>query len=79
MLVDVFAEPFERLLHDGAADGSLRTVPPTLTATVLFNTVGWGYVHLRAGHLWDPDRTREAVLDLVLRGLIEPSAGDVTR
>ncbi|MGY1948703.1 TetR/AcrR family transcriptional regulator [Nocardia asiatica] len=73
LAVDVFAEPFERLLRDGAADGSLRAVPPTVTATVLFNTVGWGYIHLRASHHWDPDRARESVLDLVLRGLFTGS------
>jgi AcrR family transcriptional regulator len=70
LTVDVFAEPFERLLRDGAADGTLREVPPTVTATVLFNTVGWGYVHLRASHHWDADRARDAVLDLALRGLL---------
>jgi AcrR family transcriptional regulator len=73
LVVDVFAAPFERLLRDGAADGTLRTVPPTVTATVLFNTVGWGYVHLRAGHEWPPERAREAVLDLVLNGLVTGS------
>ena len=70
LLVDVFAEPLERLLRDGAADGSLRDVPPTVTATVLFNTLGWGYIHLRASHRWDPDTTRDAVIDLVLSGLL---------
>lgn len=70
LTVDVFAEPFERLLRDGAADGTLREVPAAITATVLFNTVGWGYVHLRASHRWDPDRAREAVLDLALNGLL---------
>jgi AcrR family transcriptional regulator len=70
LLIDVFAEPFERLLRDGAADGTLRAVPPTITATVLFNTVGWGYIHLRASHHWDPARARDSVLDLVLRGLL---------
>ncbi|MGS2809203.1 MULTISPECIES: TetR/AcrR family transcriptional regulator [Nocardia] len=73
--VDVFAEPFERLLRDGAMDGSLRPVDaPEVTATVLFNTVGWGYIHLRAGHEWDPETARQQILDLVLRGLLpEPS------
>jgi AcrR family transcriptional regulator len=75
LVVDVFAEPFERLLRDGAADGSLRAVPPTVTATVLFNTVGWGYVHLRAGHEWPAERARDAVLDLVLNGLVTGSVG----
>jgi hypothetical protein len=31
-------------------DGSLREVDPAVAATVLFNTAGWGYVHLRASH-----------------------------
>jgi AcrR family transcriptional regulator len=73
LTVDVFAQPFERLLRDGAADGTLRTVPPTVTATVLFNTVGWGYVHLRASHEWPAERAREAVLDLALHGLLTPA------
>jgi AcrR family transcriptional regulator len=76
LLVDVFADPFERLLRDGAADGTLRTVPPTITATVLFNTVGWGYIHLRAAHRWDAQRARDAVVDLVLQGLVHPARGD---
>jgi AcrR family transcriptional regulator len=70
LTVDIFAEPFERLLRDGAADGTLREVPPTVTATVLFNTVGWGYIHLRASHHWNAERARDAVLDLALRGLL---------
>ncbi|WP_405133037.1 TetR/AcrR family transcriptional regulator [Nocardia sp. NBC_01388] len=75
LVVDVFAEPLERLLRDGTADGSLRPTPPTVTATVLFNTVGWGYIHLRAGHRWAPEAARAAVLDLVLRGLLPDPIG----
>jgi AcrR family transcriptional regulator len=70
LIVDVFAEPFERLLRDGVLDGTLRAVPPTVTATVLFNTVGWGYLHLRASHDWQAAPARQAVLDLVLNGLV---------
>ncbi|WP_214324451.1 TetR/AcrR family transcriptional regulator [Nonomuraea sediminis] len=70
MAVDVFAAPFDRVLRDGALDGSLREVPPTVTATVLFNTAGWGYVHLRGSHHWPAERARQAVLDLVLNGLV---------
>jgi len=70
LTVDVFAEPFERLLLDGAADGTLREVPPTATATVLFNTVGLGYVHLRAEQHWAPEAARRSVIDLILRGLV---------
>lgn len=66
----VFTEPVERLLRDGAADGSLRAVEePAETATVLFNLVGWTYRHLRRGHGWTPDRARRGVLDIALRGL----------
>lgn len=66
----IFTEPLERLLRDGDADGSLRSVEPQETATVLFNLVGWTYLHLRAGHRWSPKRAREAVVDLALNGLL---------
>jgi AcrR family transcriptional regulator len=66
----VFTEPFERLLRDGAADGSLRDVDPRETATALFNLVGWTYVHLRTGHGFTPRRARRATLDPVLHGLL---------
>lgn len=69
LVVDVFAEPFERLLRDGATDGSLRELPPEITATALFNLVGWGYIHLRASHDWKPGPTRDVIIDLVLSGL----------
>ena len=70
MVVEVFAEPFERLLRDGAVDGSLRHLSPTITATVLFNLVGWGYIHLRAAHGWGASITAEAIIDLVLHGAL---------
>lgn len=66
----VFTEPLERLLRDGAVDGTLREVDAPETATVLFNMVGWTYVHLRTGHGWKPGRARAASLDPVLRGLL---------
>ena len=68
---DVFTEPLERLLRDGAADGSLRTdLDPREAATVLFNAAGWTYVHLRSGHGWSARRARRATLDLVTRGVL---------
>lgn len=73
LVVDVFAEPFERLLRDGAADGTLRHLSPEITATVLFNLVGWGYIHLRAAHEWKPGPTRGAIIDLVMSGLESPT------
>lgn len=66
----ILTEPLERLLRDCAADGSLRAVDPVETATVLFNVVGWTYIHLRTGHGWQPERACSATLDPVLRGLL---------
>jgi AcrR family transcriptional regulator len=70
----VFTEPLERLLRDGIADGSLRKVDPTEMATVLFNLVGWTYIHLRTGHGWKPERAHRATLDPVLHGLLTSRA-----
>jgi AcrR family transcriptional regulator len=65
-----FTDPLERLLRDGATDGTLRTVEPTEYATVLFNLVGWTYIHLRARHGWRPQRARAATLDVALHGVV---------
>jgi AcrR family transcriptional regulator len=70
----VFTEPLEKLLREGAADGSLREVDPAETATVLFNLVGWTYVHLRTGHGWSRARALRATLDPVLHGLLSSRA-----
>ena len=70
----VFTEPFERVLRDGATDGTLRDVEPVETATVLFNLVGWTYVHLRTGHNWSPERARRATTDVALYGLTRDPA-----
>lgn len=72
LVVDVFAQPFERLLRDGAEDGSLRDLPPEITATALFNLVGWAYIHLRAAHEWKPSLAASTVIDLVLHGASSP-------
>lgn len=65
----VFTEPLERLLHDGAGDGTLRSLEPRRGATLLFNSVGWTYVHLRTGHRWPPEQARDAVVELALQGV----------
>ena len=68
---DVFVAPFARLLRDGALDGSLRGVQdPVETATALFNLAGWGYVQLRHAHRWSAAHATDAVLALVLQGLL---------
>jgi AcrR family transcriptional regulator len=66
----VFTEPLEKLLRDGTADGSVRAVDPAEMATVLFNLVGWTYIHLRTGHGWNPERALRATLDPVLHGML---------
>jgi AcrR family transcriptional regulator len=67
-----FTEPLERLVLDGAADGSLRDVDAAETATLLFNAVGHTYRHLRAGHGWAPRQAREGVIRLLMEGLGRP-------
>lgn len=66
----VFVEPLERLLLDGAADGSLAEMDARETATVLFNAVGHTYRHLRTGHGWEPERARAGILELAMSGLV---------
>ena len=66
----VFTQPVERLLADGAADGSLNVADPEETATVLFNLVGHTYRHLRSGHGWSAKRARKGVLGLALLGVV---------
>lgn len=72
---EAFVAPFAKLLADGENDGTLRPQPDrTETATVLFNTAGWGYVQLRHAQRWPAVRARAGVLALVLTGL-RTSAG----
>ena len=66
-----FLDPFSTALRAGAADGSLKLpdgAAPDL-ADALFNTVCWGYVHLRHRHGWPDERARRPVLDIALAGL----------
>jgi AcrR family transcriptional regulator len=65
-----YIDPIERLLADGIADGSIRRVEVEETATVLVNAVDRTYRHLRRAHDWDPARSREVLIELVLRGLL---------
>jgi AcrR family transcriptional regulator len=75
MTRSVFTEPLERLLRDGAADGSLRRVHSTETATVLFNVVGWTYIHLRTAHRWGPRHARERTVEIALHGVTSERSG----
>jgi AcrR family transcriptional regulator len=65
-----FTEPLERILRDGASDGTIRAVDnPAETATVLFNAAGWTYLHLRTGHRWRPAQSRAHIVSLLSDGL----------
>ncbi len=65
----VFVEPLERLLLDGANDGSLAPRDPDETATLLFNAVCHTYAHLRLEHGWAATRAQNGVVDLVMNGV----------
>ena len=65
----IFTEPLERILTEGAGDGSLKERDAAETATVLFNLVGWTYIHLRTGHRWPPEQARDAVLAIAMNGV----------
>jgi len=62
--------PIERLLADGVSDGSIKPVEVEETATVLVNAVDRTYRHLRRAHDWGPLRSREVMIELLLRGLL---------
>jgi AcrR family transcriptional regulator len=67
-----FLDPFGAALRAGAADGSLKLPDGTGEADLadaLFNTVCWGYVHLRHRHGWPDKRARRPVLEIALAGL----------
>ena len=68
----VFLEPFERVLRDGLADGSLHPRGRIDdSADIVMNAVAWTYVHMRGRHRWSRDRARRMILDLVLHGVAD--------
>jgi AcrR family transcriptional regulator len=65
-----FVAPLQRLLTDGAADGTLASEDPEEDATLLYNLVGHTYRHMRTGHGWSPERARDAVLRIAMDGIV---------
>ena len=57
-----FIEPFERLLLDGIADGSLASDDPRADATLVANSVAWTYLHMRHAHRWPCQRTADRTI-----------------
>jgi AcrR family transcriptional regulator len=64
-----FIEPFERLLVDGAVDGSLRVDEARGDATLVANAVCWTYLHMRRAHRWAREETARRVIALATSSL----------
>jgi AcrR family transcriptional regulator len=65
-----YLHPFIVFLRDGVADGSLTLELDEVTAAdIAFNAVAWPYVHLRGRHNWPADKTKAAVVGVVLNGV----------
>ncbi len=56
-----YTEPFARILTDGVRDGTLTSDDPAEDAEILFNLVGWTYIHLRRSHGWSTKRARAGI------------------
>jgi AcrR family transcriptional regulator len=67
-----FVEPYERFLAEGEKDGSLRAIEGDVgeSAEVVFNTLCWTYLHLRAEHEVPAQRARKRVIELIMLGLV---------
>jgi len=74
----IFIGPLERLLRDGVLDGTLRSADPHRDATLLFNVVGWSYMHLRARHHWQAEQAADDLISLALRGVAAPGEAPTT-
>lgn len=64
-----FTEPIARVLVDGVNDLSLSVPNPAATAELIFNLVGWTYVHLRRTHGSASDQIRSQLKSLLMDGL----------
>ena len=64
-----FTEPIARVLVDGVHDKTLHTSDPAATAELIFNLVGWTYVHLRRTHGWRAAHVRSQLTALLMDGL----------
>ena len=66
-----YVQPLERLLRDGAVDGTLVSSDPEGDAELMFNALVWTYVHLRRTHLQQAKTVTPAVIRLAL-GFVRP-------
>jgi len=69
-----YLHPFIQFLREGAQDGSLPEAGDVVRAADLaFNMTAWPYVHLRGRHEWPAEEARACVVDVVLRGIAQPT------
>jgi len=70
-----FLDPIAAALRAGVGDGTVSAPSANLEdlADTIFNTVCWGYVHLRHRHRWTAERARTPVLGLTLAALVRPT------
>jgi AcrR family transcriptional regulator len=65
-----YTDPLQRILADGARDGTLRLPHDGAeSATLLFNATGWTYRHMRIGHRWPPEKASARVVELLVDGV----------
>lgn len=74
MTRSAFIDPLRHLIEEGIGEGAVEPGDPARAATLLFNLVGWTYIHMRSGHGWAAGATRSAVVDLALRGILRDGA-----
>ncbi len=64
-----FTDPIARVLEDGIRDGSLRSDDTQASAELVFNAVGWTYIHMRRTHGSNAIKICDELTALFLNGL----------
>ena len=67
-----FVELFERLLRDGAADGSMHVDDPARSAVLVANTACWLYLHMTRAHGWPAGEAVDQVIHMATASLRAP-------
>lgn len=62
----------EKLLAEGMADGSLRSIHPRMTSFALFGAFNWISTWYRADGAMAPEGIADAFMDLFARGMLPP-------
>jgi len=65
----------ERILAEGIADGSIRSLHPRLASFALFGAFNWITTWYRHGGAMAPETVADTYLDLFARGMLPPPDG----